>query len=419
MSDDYHGSGAQTAFALLCVFAASSSAAVVVDPVERSVIILVAGLLAVAILLWRPRSARVNRPESAPSALMSPPDMVELDAFPRLLETIADPVLILSGSLVRRANDAAMRLLGSHIIDADIRIVLKHPLASDIAQPAMAHLFDRPQELVGIGNRDQRWELRLTPLGSDWRMLLLIDRSGTHAIEKMRTDFVANASHELRTPLASIIGFAETLADDEAGGDPVTRKRFLRVMADEAQRMQKLVSDLISLSRIEAEKFKLPETTVDLVHLAEEVRGVFVDSHPARGRDIVVSHDADIPPVFGDRLQLSQLLHNLVSNSIKYGRAETPITIHVAPSRNGTSVRLSVSDEGDGISEEHLPRLTERFYRVDSGRSRSMGGTGLGLSIVKHIVERHQGRMDIRSEPQKGTTIGVTLPRADLPRAGA
>ncbi len=242
------------------------------------------------------------------------------------------------------------------------------------------------------------------------RILHLWDRSGVYAVERMRTDFVANASHELRTPLASIKGFIETLEDKEAGDNPEIRARFLNVMFREANRMQKLIDDLISLSRIEAEKFRVPDTPVDLPDLMREVQSVLRQSQPERGADIVVDIGPDLPPLRGDRAQLSQLLHNLVSNSMKYGQAGTPVTMRLRASRNGALLRLSVSDCGEGIAPEHLPRLTERFYRVDSSRSRAIGGTGLGLSIVKHIVERHRGRLEIDSEVQKGTTITITLP---------
>jgi two-component system phosphate regulon sensor histidine kinase PhoR len=226
----------------------------------------------------------------------------------------------------------------------------------------------------------------------------------------MRVDFVANASHELRTPLASILGFAETLADG-AGEDPAMRDRFLKVMADEARRMQRLVEDLISLSRIEAEKYRLPDASVDLADLVSEVHSEMMDSADGRAAEIVTDIAADVPPVGGDRVQLSQALHNLIGNAMKYGRAGTPVTVKLWRDASNM-VRLSVGDEGDGIPPEHIPRLTERFYRVDSGRSRALGGTGLGLAIVKHIVERHRGRLDIASQVGRGTVVTILLPAA-------
>ena len=180
---------------------------------------------------------------------------------------------------------------------------------------------------------------------------------------------------------------------------------------DEAKRMLRLIEDLISLSRIEAEKYRVPDTPIDLAGLVDDVRAELTDGAGNRGRDLVATIDLGVPPVSGDRVQLSQMLHNLVGNAMKYGRAGTPVTITLA-SDEGGMVRLSVRDEGDGIAAVHIPRLTERFYRADAGRSRSLGGTGLGLAIVKHIVERHRGRLDIASQVGVGTTVAVTLPPA-------
>ena len=157
---------------------------------------------------------------------------------------------------------------------------------------------------------------------------------------------------------------------------------------------------------------------VDLGELVAEVVNVFRQSHAERGRDVSAEIEAGLPPVVGDRAQLSQLLHNLVSNSAKYGRPGTPISVSLNRGTSGMA-RLTVADEGEGIAPDHLPRLTERFYRVDSGRSRAMGGTGLGLAIVKHIVERHRGRLDIASIVGKGTTITVQLPFAEAPEKQA
>ena len=241
-------------------------------------------------------------------------------------------------------------------------------------------------------------------------MVHLIDQTGSYAAERMRVDFVANASHELRTPLASILGFAETLSEDE-DAEPAMRSRFLKVMVDEARRMQRLVEDLISLSRIEAEKYRLPDESIDLPELIGEVRAELIDTHDPRAADIVLEQSEQVPAVIGDRAQLSQALHNLIGNAMKYGRTGTPVSVKLWRYPNGM-VRLAVGDESDGIAPEHIPRLTERFYRVDSGRSRAVGGTGLGLAIVKHVVERHRGRLDIASQIGRGTVVTILLPAA-------
>jgi two-component system phosphate regulon sensor histidine kinase PhoR len=323
-------------------------------------------------------------------------------------------VLIVGDGRIAEANGAARKLLGPHIVGEDVRVAIRHPAAAERLLARTDPVDTRPIELVGLGGRETRWQMNLAPLDAGGTLVHLVDRSAGHAAERMRVDFVANASHELRTPLAAIIGFVETLDDESAGGDAATRKRFLRVIHDEARRMQRLVDDLMSLSRIEAEKFRVPSTAVDLAGLIKEVRGVIRDGGGPRGADIVVDLDESLPFVAGDRAQLSQLLHNLVGNAMKYGRAGTPIIVKLDRGP-GSMVRLSVEDEGDGIAPEHLPRLTERFYRVDPSRSRSQGGTGLGLSIVKHIVERHRGRLDIQSEVGQGTKVSALLPPAPIP----
>lgn len=173
--------------------------------------------------------------------------------------------------------------------------------------------------------------------------------------------------------------------------------------------MQRLVQDLISLSRIEAEKYRLPDRPIDLAELIDEVQMELSGVFDGRSDDVVTKIAADIAPVNGDPAQLSQLFHNLIGNAMKYGRPGTPVTVRLRQDRAGM-VGISVADEGEGIPPEHIPRLTERFYRVDPGRSRAAGGTGLGLAIVKHIVERHRGRLDIASTVGKGTTVTVLLP---------
>jgi two-component system phosphate regulon sensor histidine kinase PhoR len=332
------------------------------------------------------------------------------DGLSSVLEAIVEPVLVISAGRVEEANTAARDVLGNHILGQDVRLAIRHPAAAERLTAAPGAGSSEPINLVGLGTLDQRWELRVTDLPDGRRVAHLIDQTRSYAAERMRVDFVANASHELRTPLASILGFAETLADG-AGDDPEMRDRFLKVMADEARRMQRLVEDLISLSRIEAEKYRLPDASVDLADLVSEVHSELMDSADARAGDIVTDIVADVPPVDGDRVQLSQALHNLIGNAMKYGRAGTPVTVKLGRDANNM-VRLSVGDEGDGIPPEHIPRLTERFYRVDSGRSRALGGTGLGLAIVKHIVERHRGRLDIASQVGRGTVVTILLPAA-------
>ncbi|KQM81716.1 ATPase [Sphingomonas sp. Leaf22] len=320
------------------------------------------------------------------------------------IDAIDEPILVVVAGHVEAANPAARTLLGQHIVGGDVRLAIRHPAA---AERLFGNSDDpEPVGLVGLGARDQSWEMRVRALGGERRLVHLADRTGNRATERMRVDFVANASHELRTPLASLLGFIETLRD-EAGEDPAVRERFLKVMNDEARRMQRLIDDLISLSRIEAEKYRPPDQTVDLSAMLRAVRDEVSATNPARGGDLSLLVEPAVT-VIGDRAQLSQLLHNVIGNAMKYGRAGTPVEIRLAP--RDTMAELVVRDHGEGVAIDHLPRLTERFYRVDSGRSRALGGTGLGLAIVKHIVERHRGRLDIGSVVGDGTTVSVLLP---------
>ncbi|WP_243457195.1 sensor histidine kinase [Parasphingorhabdus cellanae] len=311
------------------------------------------------------------------------------EAYQDVIDPITDPILLIRNAKVAAANPAAKNFLGNHIIGEDVRVAIRHPAAADrLANPNAEHSGE-PILLVGVGSANQRWELRIHALDDGLKLVQLSDQSSRYAAERMRTDFVANASHELRTPLAAIKGFIETLENPEAGKDEDTRARFLQIMYQEADRMQRLVEDLMSLSRIEAEKYQLPTEPVDLAKLVAETKAVFLNGRNKKDDNFFVSLPDNLPMIQGDYAQLSQLLHNLVSNAYKYGRRGSPVSVMVEPNRSGSMLRLTVTDQGDGIAAEHIPRLTERFYRVDKGRSKSIGGTGLGLAIVKHITERH------------------------------
>jgi two-component system, OmpR family, phosphate regulon sensor histidine kinase PhoR len=343
-------------------------------------------------------------PEPVQTEFVAPTPMDEIESA--VIAAIAEPVVLVVDNRVRAANQAAIALLGAHIIGEDVRLAIRHPEASARFAPDAP---DGNVELIGVGGADQRVELNVATIAPGKRVIHLIDRGARHAIDQARTDFVANASHELRTPLAAILGFIETLADDKAGADPEVRARFLDVMMKEARRMQRLIDDLISLSRIEAEKHLLPDETVSLPALVREVVGELGISSPP----LSLEFDSTTASITGDRMQLSQLVHNLVGNAIKYGRPGTPVKITIKT--DGTSIRLSITDEGEGIAPDHIPRLTERFYRVDAGRSRTVGGTGLGLAIVKHIVERHRGRLEITSKIGVGTVASVVFSAAPAP----
>ncbi|MCW3836254.1 ATP-binding protein [Sphingomonas canadensis] len=393
-------SGLRALLALAVVALAALAAFLLSGDVQVSLIVLVCGIAAVLISA----GAGEGPPSPAPAPDRGPP--APETRLADVIEAIAEPVLVIRDTRVEAANRSAQALLGQHILGEDVRMAIRHPAAAErLLNPDNA-IPGAPVHLVGLGTRDQRWEMRVRTVGGR-RIVHLLDRTGSYTSERIRVDFVANASHELRTPLAVLLGYVETLAD-EAGDDPATRKRFLKIMFDEAKRMQRLIEDLISLSRIEADKYRAPDQSVDLAALARDVCGELSAGGGERAQDLRLEL-SEIPPVRGDRAQLSQLLHNIVGNAMKYGREGTPVTVTLAP-ESDAMVRLTVSDEGEGIPPEHIPRLTERFYRVDSGRSRAMGGTGLGLAIVKHIVERHRGRLDISSTVGKGTTMRVLLP---------
>ncbi|OQW75133.1 MAG: ATPase [Proteobacteria bacterium ST_bin13] len=395
--------GYRTLTAIAVIVVAAIAIVMLEQGLQGGLIVLVGGVAAVLV------AAGTGDVAPEPAVIADPVDRraspIDID---EMIEAVIEPILIVADGRVGHANQPARVLLGGHIIGEDVRLAIRHPAAAERLTEMRSH-STRPINLVGLGTLDQRWEMRVTTMSDGRRVVHLIDQTGSYAAERMRVDFVANASHELRTPLASILGFVETLSDEKAGGDPDVRSRFLKVMFDEARRMQRLVEDLISLSRIEAEKYRVPATAIDLRLLMEEVHAEIADSHDKRGADLVSDIEADVPPVTGDRAQLSQVLHNLIGNAMKYGRPGTPVISRLWVDQTGM-VRISVADEGDGIAPEHLPRLTERFYRVDAGRSRSLGGTGLGLAIVKHIIERHRGRLDISSIVGKGTTASILLP---------
>ncbi|MBY0336833.1 MAG: two-component sensor histidine kinase, partial [Acetobacteraceae bacterium] len=241
--------------------------------------------------------------------------------------------------------------------------------------------------------------------------LLLTDRSAARAVERMRSDFVTNASHELRTPLASLIGFIETLRGP-ARDDPAAQQRFLGIMADQSERMRRLIDDLLDLARVETQEHLPPSGEADLAAVLRAEAEALQPLLAARGTTLLVEAPDGLPLAApADAGQIAQVARNLLENAIRHGRPNGTVRADiVAGPRAG--VTLTVTDDGPGIPREHIPRLTERFYRVDRARGRSDGGTGLGLSIVKHIVVRHRGQLSIESEPGQGARFRVWLPAA-------
>lgn len=349
----------------------------------------------------RPRSrlARFARRPGGAENFAAVPE----NELPALLDAFDMPLLLIDGFTVAHANGAARRLLGAYVEGEDVRLAIRHPDASAL----LGASGEGSAQLGGLGDPERRWEMEVRPLSDARRLVRLVDHSQAAAAERMRTDFVANASHELRTPLATLIGFIETLEEANGPNDAAIRNRFLTIMGGEARRMQRLIDDLMSLSRIEADRYVRPREGVDLVATVRVACAEIEAGGIGSGRIRLSLPDKPVT-ARADTSQISQLIHNIVGNALKYGREGSEVRV-ILKSVDGQA-HLLVEDEGEGINRDHLPRLTERFYRVDAGRSRAVGGTGLGLAIVKHIVERHRGRLDIVSTPGVGTRVTVTLP---------
>jgi len=364
-----------------------------------------------------------------------------VEAGDTVFDSVPDPLIVLDGeSRILSANRAARESFREPLPDRHVSTVLRQPALLKAVFSALHEDVLRTVEITLSDPVERVLSITALPLpaqpGAGKILLACRDVTAERRSEQMRGDFVANASHELRTPLASLLGFIETLRGP-AREDEEARDRFLGIMHGEAQRMSRLVSDLLSLSRIELREHEVPSGSVEVVPLVESVAQAFELQAARRSIKILLDPAPGLPAVVGDADELKQLLHNLVENALKYGREGGTVTVSaVLPARlpasypraEGGAVAIAVRDQGDGIAREHLPRLTERFYRVDPGRSKSVGGTGLGLAIVKHIVNRHRGALTIESEPGDGSVFTVYLPadRASaepgpaetLPRAG-
>ena len=329
------------------------------------------------------------------------------DSERAIVDALDEPSMIVSGGIVQMANMRARNLLGSGVEGRDVRLAIRQPQALERIFANEAADVD-VTDIVELG---RSWRLVIRPLKPDASLLRLFDRSEAVSAEKMRVDFVANASHELRTPLSTVIGYAETLAD-EADLPAELRANFGRTIRDEGRRMLRIIEDLMSLSRIEADRFVAPGETVRIDEVITAALANFGHLRSGGQCELDVDIAPDLPPVRGDSSQLVQVLDNLIGNAVRYGCDSPQSKVEVAASRSGGWVALTVSDHGPGISRDHLPRLTERFYRVDAARSRESGGTGLGLAIVKHIIERHRGTLEIKSVVGAGTSVTVRLPIA-------
>ena len=342
----------------------------------------------------------------------------------RALDALPEPLLLLdSDRRIVRANRAATSLLEGEVIGRDIAASLRNPQLIEAVAQTLEEGGGRDIEFTLQAPVERTFAARVEPLaeareGGAAVLLALVDFTAVRRTDQMRADFVANASHEIRTPLATLMGFIETL-QGSARDDAAARERFLAIMDQHGRRMARLVDDLLSLSRIEMNEHTPPTDAVPLPSLLANVRNTLAWRAEERGVTVAIDTQEDLPAVIGDGDELTQVFLNLVDNAIKYGEAggAVGVTAHRAAEAQAAgwvagkdgAVAVSVRDQGAGIPREHLPRLTERFYRVDKARSRELGGTGLGLAIVKHIVNRHRGALAIDSAPGDGSTFTVYL----------
>jgi len=352
-----------------------------------------------------------------------------LTTLERVLDRLPDPIIRLDRETrIVGLNRPAQLLFGKNCIGRELVRVIRKPEVSEAVQAALSQNRDSMLEMSISGQVERVYSTRVVGLdevGPDGTavIILLQDLTRVQLAERMRGDFVANASHELRTPLATLLGFIETIRGP-ARGDQQAQDHFLEIMQEQTERMSRLVEDLLSLSRVELAELTPPTDRIDIVDLLRKVKATLDLRAESKGVALALVDDIGArtgQQVTGDADQLNQVFQNLIDNAIKYGRNDSVVTVRVyrervpPPSfprtRRGV-VAIAVADQGEGIPREHLSRLTERFYRVDKARSRSLGGTGLGLAIVKHIVSRHKGAMTIDSEIGKGSIFTVFLPAA-------
>lgn len=347
---------------------------------------------------------------------------MEIEVARAVLAGVPMPLILIGrDERVKVINAAAQRLVGAEVEGRHYVTAIRAPQLVDCVETALgagrraeARILGQEQGHETVWNvvaEPVRWE------GFDGVLAGLSDVTALEAAGRMRRDFVANVSHELKTPLTALLGFIETLRG-AARNDAAARERFLEIMAREAGRMDRLVSDLLSLNRVEGEERVRPRGRVDLAATLDAVRSALGAVAAERGVEIEITGLSGEVQVPGEADQLMQVFVNLVENALKYGAEGGRVTLEVSreahePVFRGPAVRVTVIDRGDGFDPMHIPRLTERFYRIDSHRSREQGGTGLGLAIVKHIVNRHRGRLKIESAPGQGSRFTVLLPLAE------
>ncbi|MBS0251681.1 MAG: two-component sensor histidine kinase [Proteobacteria bacterium] len=339
-----------------------------------------------------------------------------------LAAAMPDPAIVLDeSSVILNFNSAARSLFDRLREGVPLEHVNRDPELISAVSNALLSGEKGSARLVPRGSAGQRLIATVAPLGTVGgrppiaALITIHDESEQHRLLEMRTDFIANASHELRTPLASVRGFIETL-QGPARNDEKARERFLSIMADQAERMTRLIDDLLLLSRVEEKANLKPEGRVDLNDLIEDVSRSLMPFAEERHITIDVEPSGSPLMAMGDRDELFQVFHNLVENAVKYGKDGGSVKVSLLKKNSAQGekfparARVSISDDGPGIAPEHLPRLTERFYRVSAEHSRRIGGTGLGLAIVKHVLNRHEAELSVQSVVGKGTTFNVSLP---------
>ena len=341
----------------------------------------------------------------------------EIPAVQDLITAFPLPTLIIGREgRVMALNSAAEELLGKTVLGRHFAIALRHPRLVEATELSLRDRASREVSYQMFENGgDTHYQAHLRAIeGSELLLLSFQNATKLAQAERMRREFVANVSHELRTPLAALMGFIETM-QGRASEDSAAQARFLGIMADEAERMNRLVSGLLSLSRVEADERARPTGQLDLRDVLQTaLRNL---GRLAADSNVTLRPDLGEAPlhVLGDSDQRLQVFTNLVENAIKYAGENQQVDIIAQrlardPVLRGPALQITVADHGPGIDPIHLPRLTERFYRADDHRSRALGGTGLGLAIVKHILNRHRGRLKITSQPGQGAQFAVILP---------
>lgn len=351
-------------------------------------------------------------------------DIMQERVIQPLLDAVPQPALAIGADArILAANPGALTLLGHGIVGRNYATMIRQPSVLDAIERTLVDQDARVARYLGSdGAQDTIFDVSCRAAGHTGDILLCFD--DVTEVEKagqMRRDFVANVSHELRTPLTALMGFIDTL-QGSAREDSRAQTRFLGVMKDEAERMNRLVGDLLSLSRVESDQRVRPNTEIALLDVLEGTLNALQPLATRAQVQLSLNAPDDRVQMVGDADQLRQVFTNLVENAIKYGASGERVDIDVTrvtrdPSLRQTAVRIDVTDFGPGIDPLHLPRLTERFYRADNHRNRDAGGTGLGLAIVKHIINRHRGRLKVKSTLGKGATFTVLLPISDLFRA--